>query len=112
MPLFYKSHTFPKLRKSEKSKSTDILFDVNKKELKMLNYQNIQSYYTVELLEYPKTSKVLIIKFIKKITNLSVKEIQSLIETTPNVILREVQKKDVVKIELGLLMLGARTRIT
>lgn len=112
MPLFYKSHTFPRLRKSEKSESTDILFEVNTKKMKVLNYQSVQSFYTVELIEYPKTSKILIIKFIKKITNLTVKDIQQLIETTPNIILKEVNKKDINKIELGLLMLGAKTRIT
>lgn len=112
MPLFYQSHTFPTLRKSDKSKSTDILFKMKDDIIDLKNFQSIQSYYTVELISYPSVMKVQIIRFLKKYTSLKVKKIQELLTTTPQILLNDIPKKDVTKLEIGLLMLGAKVRIS
>lgn len=111
MPLYYKSHMFPILRKSEKSKSTNIVFDINKKNIQVLNYQNIQSFFTIELINYPIDNKIDIIRLIKKISNMKVKDIQLILNNIPHKILTEVPKKDIKKIEMQFILLGADIRI-
>ena len=110
MPL-HMNHV-SQLRKSEKTKATDILFTIGSKQFKKLNIAKPQKQYKIELIDYPDFTKVKVIKHIKSATKKTIPEIQKMLESMPIVLSKQLTQQEAKTLESKLIMLGCRIRIT
>lgn len=110
MPWFLKNDHV-KLRKSEKNKSTDILFSIGEKQLKKLNFHTSQQFYSVDLIDYPEFNKIKMIKLLKTVTKKSIPELQKCVESLPFPIITQIPLKEAKSLETNLLNLACIARI-
>ena len=70
-----------------------------------------QTEYTVTLKEYPAEKKVTVIKVIREVTGLGLKEAKDLVEGVPSVVKDAVSKADSEKIKKSLEDAGAKVEV-
>jgi large subunit ribosomal protein L7/L12 len=70
-----------------------------------------QTEFTVTLKEYPADKKVTVIKVVREITGLGLKEAKDLVEGVPSVVKDGVAKADVEKIKKSLEDAGAKVEV-
>jgi large subunit ribosomal protein L7/L12 len=67
--------------------------------------------FTVLLKEYPADKKVTVIKVIREVTGLGLKEAKDLVEGAPSLVKESVSKADVEKIKKSLEDVGAKVEV-
>ena len=70
-----------------------------------------QTEFTVTLKEYPADKKVTVIKVIREVTGLGLKEAKDLVEGVPSVVKDAVSKADAEKIKKSLEDAGAKVEV-
>ena len=70
-----------------------------------------QTEFTVTLKEYPADKKVTVIKVIRELTGLGLKEAKDLVEGVPSTVKEAVSKADVAKIKASLEAAGAKVEV-
>ena len=70
-----------------------------------------QTEFTVTLKEYPADKKVTVIKVIREITGLGLKEAKDLVEGVPSVVKEGISKDDAAKIKKDLEDAGAKVEV-
>ena len=70
-----------------------------------------QTEFTVTLKEYPADKKVTVIKVIREVTGLGLKEAKDLVEGVPSTVKEAVNKADSEKIKASLEAAGAKVEI-
>ena len=70
-----------------------------------------QTEFTVTLKEYPAEKKVTVIKVIRELTGLGLKEAKDLVEGVPSTVKEAVSKADVAKIKASLEAAGAKVEV-
>ena len=70
-----------------------------------------QTEFTVTLKEYPAEKKVTVIKVIREVTGLGLKEAKDLVEGVPSVVKDAVSKADAEKIKKSLEDAGAKVEV-
>ena len=70
-----------------------------------------QTEFTVTLKEYPADKKVTVIKVIRELTGLGLKEAKDLVEGVPSTVKESVSKADVAKIKASLEAAGAKVEV-
>ena len=70
-----------------------------------------QTEFTVTLKEYPADKKVTVIKVIRELTGLGLKEAKDLVEGVPSTVKESVSKADVAKIKASLEATGAKVEV-
>jgi len=70
-----------------------------------------QTEFTVTLKEYPADKKVTVIKVIREVTGLGLKEAKDLVEGVPSTVKEGVNKADADKIKASLEAAGAKVEI-
>ena len=70
-----------------------------------------QTEFTVTLKEYPADKKVTVIKVVRELTGLGLKEAKDLVEGVPSTIKEAVSKADVAKIKTSLEAAGAKVEV-
>ena len=70
-----------------------------------------QAEFTVTLKEYPADKKVTVIKVIREITGLGLKEAKDLVEGAPKTVKEGVNKDDAAKIKATLEKVGAKVEL-
>ena len=70
-----------------------------------------QTEFTVTLKEYPADKKVTVIKVIREVTGLGLKEAKDLVEGVPSVVKDSVSKADSEKIKKSLEYAGAKVEV-
>jgi large subunit ribosomal protein L7/L12 len=70
-----------------------------------------QTEFTVTLKEYPADKKVTVIKVIREITGLGLKEAKDLVEAAPKPVLEKANKEDAEKAKAALEGAGATVEI-
>jgi large subunit ribosomal protein L7/L12 len=70
-----------------------------------------QTEFTVSLKEYPADKKVTVIKVIREVTGLGLKEAKDLVEGVPSTVKEGVNKADADKIKASLEAAGAKVEV-
>jgi large subunit ribosomal protein L7/L12 len=70
-----------------------------------------QTEFTVTLKEYPAEKKVTVIKVVREVTGLGLKEAKDLVEGAPSTVKESVSKADAAKIKKSLEDVGAKVEV-
>jgi large subunit ribosomal protein L7/L12 len=70
-----------------------------------------QTEFTVTLKEYPADKKVTVIKVVREVTGLGLKEAKDLVEGIPSTVKESVSKADAEKIKASLEAAGAKVEV-
>ena len=83
MPWLFKDINI-KLRKSETSTPTNIIFNINNKRIIKLNHKVIKQTYEIRLYNFPEYNKNNLIKIIQQYSKNSIVNIQEKLSNLPN----------------------------
>jgi large subunit ribosomal protein L7/L12 len=70
-----------------------------------------QDSYSITLVEVPSDKKIAILKFIRNLTGLGLKESKDIIDNTPKLIKENLKKEELNTIKTELELLGAKIKV-
>jgi large subunit ribosomal protein L7/L12 len=73
--------------------------------------ENEQDSYSITLMEVPVDKKIAILKFIRNLTGLGLKESKDIIDNTPKLIKENLKKEELNKIKTEFELLGAKIKV-
>lgn len=73
--------------------------------------ENEQDSYSITLIEVPVDKKIAILKYIRNITGLGLKESKDIIDNTPKLIKENLKKEELNKIKAEFELLGAKIKV-